>query len=165
MPKAKFEAKIDAPDGCWIWIEASTKLAAPIRDVFEFVANPQNDVHWLSGLKSVDKLTDGPLKTGSRFRHTGKFLGRTVFGDTIVISFQPDSFIEVKSTGGQFRFFRGFRFWETVGETYILGFANIDVKKGVPPLPVAVIRMMLQTAANVSIERLNAALNRSRSEM
>jgi hypothetical protein len=43
----------------------SVRVAAPLADVYEYLAEPSNRPEWQSSLRSVDLLTDGPLRVGT----------------------------------------------------------------------------------------------------
>ena len=50
---------------------AEELIRAPIEAVFEVLADATNEPHWLPGAEAVEKLSDGPLRAGTRFR--GKY--------------------------------------------------------------------------------------------
>lgn len=48
-------------------------IAEPVAKLFDLVADPEQQVLWDKGITSVEKLTPGPLSSGSRYR--GQFPG------------------------------------------------------------------------------------------
>jgi hypothetical protein len=39
---------------------------------------PENDPSWIGGVRTAEKLTDGPMGVGSRVRRRGGFMGRPI---------------------------------------------------------------------------------------
>lgn len=50
----------------------------PVREVFEFVTNPENDNVWVAFSREVRKLSPGPICVGTRFRQRGAVMGLQV---------------------------------------------------------------------------------------
>ncbi len=60
-----------------ITISESAVIRRPVEEVFDAAADPQTQLEWDPGtLRSVEKLTPGPLGQGSRYR--GDFKGSGV---------------------------------------------------------------------------------------
>jgi uncharacterized protein YndB with AHSA1/START domain len=49
-------------------IENTVEIARTPHDVFDFLADQGNEVHWNPDCVSMEKLTDGPVGVGTRFR-------------------------------------------------------------------------------------------------
>jgi hypothetical protein len=64
-------------------IERSPEAVAAI----EFA--PEHDPSWIGGVKTAEKLTDGPIGVGSRVRRRGGFLGRRIEWVMDVIAHEP----------------------------------------------------------------------------
>ena len=50
---------------------------------------PENDPSWIGGVKTAEKLTDGPIAVGSRVRRQGGFMGRPIEWIMDVTAFEP----------------------------------------------------------------------------
>jgi hypothetical protein len=59
-------------------LEFSIEIQRSAEDVFALVGNPENDVKWQGAVIEVEKLTPGPIRMGTRYRHTLKILGKRV---------------------------------------------------------------------------------------
>jgi len=59
-------------------VAGSVEINRPTNQVFEFLANPENGPKWQSGLTESKLLTEGPVRVGSQFKETVKFLGRPI---------------------------------------------------------------------------------------
>jgi Polyketide cyclase / dehydrase and lipid transport len=58
-------------------VEHSIEIARPIDEVFAFIAEPANDPIWLSSVLDV-RADEGPIRAGTAFSETMRFLGRRV---------------------------------------------------------------------------------------
>jgi len=56
-------------------IETTLDVDAPADDVFAFVADQTNATHWQKGLKSVRRLTPGPIRAGSEHEFERRLAG------------------------------------------------------------------------------------------
>lgn len=57
-------------------VRVETVIAAPVEEVFDVAADPERQLEWdASTLRSVVKLSEGPLAKGSRYRGTFKRMG------------------------------------------------------------------------------------------
>jgi uncharacterized protein YndB with AHSA1/START domain len=46
----------------------SVEIARPIEDVFDYLSDQSNELHWNPSVESMEKLTDGPVRVGTRYR-------------------------------------------------------------------------------------------------
>jgi len=56
--------------------EMSEWIACPPKHVFEFIADPDNAPKLMPSVKSMLKLTEGPVNVGTRYRETRLMDGR-----------------------------------------------------------------------------------------
>jgi carbon monoxide dehydrogenase subunit G len=47
--------------------DGDTTIRRPVEDVFDYLADPRNELHWLPGAKSVEHTSEGELGLGSTF--------------------------------------------------------------------------------------------------
>ena len=59
-----------------VTIEGSTTIARPVEDVFDFVADERNEPRYNPQMTCVEKLTPGPIGTGTRWSATVDSSGR-----------------------------------------------------------------------------------------
>src|SRR5918996_4732707 len=59
-------------------VRAAVEIARPPETVAAYEFDPANDPTWIGGVKSAERLTDGPIAAGSRVRRVGGFLGRPI---------------------------------------------------------------------------------------
>ena len=63
----------------------------PVKDVFAFVANPNNMSKWNSAVVSLEQVTPGEVGVGTKFKSTGELMGRRVEGEMQITAYEPDT--------------------------------------------------------------------------
>lgn len=100
-------------------VSAQIAIKRPREEVAAFVADPTNDTIWISGVKDVRLLTEGPLRTGSRVHRTGGFMGKQFDYVNDVVDYEPLSHLEMKSVSGPFPMQVRYEFEESKGGTLV----------------------------------------------
>jgi uncharacterized protein YndB with AHSA1/START domain len=77
----------------------SVDVARPVGDVFAFVTDPERLPEW-QGSAGVERLTPGPIGSGSRLREVRTLLGRRVESITEVTAYEPDRSFAVRIVSG-----------------------------------------------------------------
>ena len=72
-------------------LDLGTLIDKPIKDVFAFIANPNNMSKWNSAMVSLEQITPGDVGVGSKFKSIGEMMGRRIEGEMQVVAFEPDS--------------------------------------------------------------------------
>ena len=72
-------------------LDFSTLIDRPVKDVFSFVANPNNMSKWNSAVVSIQQITPGPVGVGTKFKSIGEALGRRIEGEVQVTTYEPHS--------------------------------------------------------------------------
>src|SRR5262245_26391050 len=72
-------------------IDLGTLIDKPVKDVFAFVANPNNMSKWNSAVVSLQQITPGEVGVGTKFKSVGEAMGRRIEGEMQVVAFEPDS--------------------------------------------------------------------------
>jgi len=63
----------------------------PQKDVFAFVANPNNMTKWNSAVVSLEQVTPGEVGVGTKFKSVGEMMGRRLEGEMQIVAFEPDT--------------------------------------------------------------------------
>ena len=71
-------------------IEWTVAIKRPVNEVFELVANPENTPKWASGSAGSKKITEGPIRAGTKFRSVAKGLGRRMEAETEMTVYEPN---------------------------------------------------------------------------
>ncbi len=80
--------------------ENTRMINRPIEEVYEFLANPENNPEWMSVVIDTKRTATGPVTTGETFQHTVKFLGRTFDVTFEVVELDPPARYCVRNVGG-----------------------------------------------------------------
>jgi uncharacterized membrane protein len=72
-----------------IQISNSIEIARPVLQVFHFVADFENNPQWMP-VRSVQRLGNGPIGAGTRFKQQFHLLGANYEMDCVITAFEPD---------------------------------------------------------------------------
>lgn len=67
-----------------------------------YVGDPANDTEWIGGISRAEKLTDGPVREGTRVERTASFIGRSFDYTLEVVEQLPGERLAMKSVAGPF---------------------------------------------------------------
>jgi uncharacterized protein YndB with AHSA1/START domain len=73
------------------WISRSPK------EVFDFITSPDNAPKVVQSVKSMVKLTEGPVHVGTRYRETRLMDGRERHAELEVVAYEPDQKYAMKN--------------------------------------------------------------------
>jgi uncharacterized membrane protein len=90
--------------------EKSIMINRPQQEVFDFVTDLSNDSKWQSGIVSVERSSDGPIRAGSTWVYKLKFLGREMEAEIELTSFDSPNQASVKSVNGPVPFENTYKF-------------------------------------------------------
>ena len=71
----------------------------PVKEVFDFVADPSNEPAWHFDVKEVLRPKQGPYELGETFQWVVKFGGSKTYS-LEVTAFEPNRFIEITTREG-----------------------------------------------------------------
>ena len=80
----------------------SILIHRPITDIFQFVANVENQSKWQAATVKNTQITPGAMRVGAQMRHTGSWLGRNYESIAEVIEYEPDRLWGYKSLSGPY---------------------------------------------------------------
>ena len=72
-------------------LDLGALIDKPIKDVFAFVANPNNMSKWNSAVLSLQQITPGAVGVGTKFKSVGEMMGRRIEGEMQVTAYEPDT--------------------------------------------------------------------------
>ncbi|HNB36687.1 MAG TPA: SRPBCC family protein [Anaerolineales bacterium] len=72
----------------------------PVKDVFAFVANPNNMPKWNSAVVSLEQVTPGTVGVGTKFKSIGEMMGRRIEGEMQITAYEPDTKCGFQVTAG-----------------------------------------------------------------
>jgi hypothetical protein len=83
-----------------IHFDLNTQIYRPPRQVFAFVATPENDFQWQYGTLTSAQISRGEMGLGTIFRVVGNLLGRRLETVYEVTVFEPDKRYGFRSVSG-----------------------------------------------------------------
>lgn len=81
-------------------ITTSARIDRPADVVFDFVADMENNPRWQRGQQACTWTSEPPLRVGSTYDQTARFLGRTLVSSFDVTELVPGRRIRIESTSG-----------------------------------------------------------------
>ena len=114
------------------------RIAAPISQVFAVFTDFAGAPDRISGIQSLEVLTDGPVGTGTRFRETRVMFGKEATEEMEITAFEPDRSYRVEAESQGCRFETTFDFESVEGGTDVTmvftGYAQSLLAKLMTPL-------------------------------
>jgi hypothetical protein len=83
-----------------ITIGISAHIYRPLKQVFDYVINPENDFQWQYGTLASSALSPGAPGMGSTFRSVSHMMGRRIECTYQVTDFEPNKRYGFKSLSG-----------------------------------------------------------------
>ena len=77
-------------------------IQKPVDEVAAYAADPAMAPSWYENIKSADWVTQPPLRIGSRFRFTARFLGKTLAYTYEVAECEPGRKLVMRTAEGPF---------------------------------------------------------------
>ena len=81
-------------------VEHSVVIDRPVEDVWSFMADPENDSQWVSGVVESAKTSEGPMGLGATLKIVRNFLGRRIEADLELTEWEPNKRSAIRSTSG-----------------------------------------------------------------
>jgi len=79
--------------------ERSIIVRRPIEEVFAYVGDLRHSAEWQAGLSEVRKVTEGPLRIGTRFAVVRKLLGRRLELISEFVRYEPNTRFTFRFSG------------------------------------------------------------------
>jgi uncharacterized membrane protein len=77
-------------------------IERPREDVARFAMHPANDIRWITALKSVRTLTDGPPGPGTQVERVASFLGKRMEYVNEIVTLEPGRRLAMRSVKAPF---------------------------------------------------------------
>lgn len=71
-------------------LDFTTLINLPVKEVFAYVADPNNMPKWNSAVASIQQITPGVVSVGTKFKTVGEVLGRRLEGELQVMAHESD---------------------------------------------------------------------------
>jgi uncharacterized membrane protein len=81
-----------------ITLQVTIQIDRPVKEVYDYVVNVENTQKWQPAVIQVKRLTEGPIRVGTRFSEVAKILGRQVNTTCEVTHLVPNKVFAFKGT-------------------------------------------------------------------
>ena len=102
-----------------ITINLSVSIYRPIKQVFDFVSAPENDIQWQYGTLTSAKIDEGTAKVGGTFRSDGNLIGYRTRSTYEITEYEPNNKYGFKSLSGPLQSFSSYTFHMAKGYTQV----------------------------------------------
>ena len=79
-----------------------TVIERPLAEVAEYAADPTTAPRWYENIRSVEWVTEPPLRVGSRVAFQANFLGRVLRYTYEIAEFEPGTRLVMRTAQGPF---------------------------------------------------------------
>src|SRR5688572_28645022 len=94
------------------------QIQRPVREVFDFVVNVENAPKWQPAVIETRRLTEGPIRVGTRFQEVARLMGRRVTTICEITELEPSQHVSFAATSsGPFSYATRYAFEDTEGGT------------------------------------------------
>ena len=140
-------------------LDFGTLVDRPIKDVFAFVANPNNMSKWNSAVVSLEQITPGEVGVGTKFKSTGEMMGRRIEGEMQIVSYEPDTKCGFQMNAGPMQVNINLTF-KTVGTGTKISFNAQGNPAGIFKLAEGAMQGRVKTMMEENLARLKSALEK-----
>ena len=93
-----------------ISIKVNTLILQPVREVFDFIVEPENNALWQFGSLESAQLSDGGMQVGTLFSSFGHFMGRRIQSSFEVTEFESNKNYGFKALSGPVQLQASYKF-------------------------------------------------------
>jgi uncharacterized protein YndB with AHSA1/START domain len=83
-----------------VYVKCSVEVNRPVKEVFAFLANPENSSKWIAGVMRMSLSTKEGIRVGARGVQVRRWLGREAATEWEVTEFEPNRVIAIETTSG-----------------------------------------------------------------
>jgi uncharacterized protein YndB with AHSA1/START domain len=108
--------------------ENSVIIKQPVKKVFDFVTNPNNNAQWQTDILELEITSEGRFKPGSTYRCVNRFMGQRIETEGVVTDYVPPRTCAYRITSGSVTGESSFHFEAVDGVTRLTTTANLDLR-------------------------------------
>ena len=149
-------------------LERTIEVAAPVEDVFSYVAEGLNTPSWHPSVKATRRTSSGPLGVGSKLEVEAVLAGRRFVWEQEVVEFVPGEYFRDMVRSGPFSRFEDWgRFEPTAAGTRWTFVVDYDLKGGLigKLLDLALFRRRVREHHNQAMENAKQILEGRQTEL
>lgn len=137
-------------------VNKTLQLSCPAETAFDFIADAMNETKWNSELKSIEKLTPGPVGLGTTFRGNYGQIGDLDFS---IIEYRKPSAVTFKGANRKLDLYADFAFRDSGGGCEMEVTITIE-PKGFMKIVGPILQGQMEKGMKVREESLRKALER-----
>ena len=139
-------------------VVTETDIARARNEVAAFVADPDNAPRWYANIRSVEWMSEPPLRLGSRIAFVAEFLGRRLAYTYEVVEYLPGERLVMRTAQGPFAMETTYT-WASTGQggTHMT-LRNRGMPSGFSRLAAPVMAASMRSANRKDLERLKRLL-------
>ncbi|MEA3203081.1 MAG: hypothetical protein QOI63_751 [Thermoplasmata archaeon] len=139
-------------------VVTETIIRRPVAEVAAYAADPATAPSWYENIKSAEWATQPPVRVGSRFRFTARFLGKTLAYTYEVAAHEPGRRLVMPTAEGPFPMETTYT-WEPVGaDATRMTLRNRGSPAGFSRLLAPFMAMAMRRATTKDLARIKAKL-------
>lgn len=140
-------------------IHDSVIISKPVDEVFSYAANMDNSMKIMQNVVAIEKLTEGPVQVGAKFKETREIRGRQASSIIEFIEFLPNERYVVQSEANGLKVIYHYDFKPTVdGGTKVHFQGDIHTTGIVMKLTKPIIRKILKKEDGDHLSQLKKLL-------
>ena len=140
-------------------LDFGTLVDKPIKEVFAFVANPNNMSKWNSAVVSLEQITPGEVGAGTKFKSVGEMMGRRIEGEMQITAYEPDTKCSFQMNAGPMQVNINLTF-KTVGTGTKISFNAQGNPAGIFKLAEGAMQGRVKAMMEENLARLKSALEK-----
>ena len=140
-------------------LDFGTLVDKPIKEVFTFVANPNNMSKWNSAVVSLEQITPGEVGAGTKFKSVGEMMGRRIEGEMQITAYEPDTKCSFQMNAGPMQVNINLTF-KTVGTGTKISFNAQGNPAGIFKLAEGAMQGRVKAMMEENLARLKSALEK-----
>lgn len=100
-------------------VEVEVQVAAPVERVFSLSTDVDGYAENVRGIDRVERLTEGPIGVGTRWRETRTMFGKSATEEMWITVFEPPRLVTVEASSHGAQYLSTFRFLPVEGGTRV----------------------------------------------
>ncbi|MBT2567239.1 SRPBCC family protein [Arthrobacter sp. ISL-85] len=138
-------------------VRTGIHIDRPRAEVAAFAADPDNAPRWYVNIHRSQRLTDGPLRVGSKVAFTAKFLGRELDYTYEFVEFVPGARLVMRTAQGPFPMQTTYTWTDDDGGTRMT-LGNSGSPSGFSRLAGLVMEPMIRRETRKDLQKLKSIL-------
>lgn len=135
----------------------SAVIRRPVAEVAAFAGDPSHAPRWYANIRSVEWITEPPVRVGSRMAFVAQFLGRRLAYTYEVVELEPEARLVMRTAEGPFPMETSYT-WEAVPEGTRMTLRNRGEPSGFSRLWAPLMATMMRRANEADLALLARVL-------